>query len=122
MYRVGCCRFPNLREIKLLDLSLRQGHSSVLGEYKNRISYVFDTSNLLHCFLYAVVGANVPVQQLVVEGLEWDFWNIQSAFLTSRSLTHLKELKIVIEGGFPDVYSLHEQKQMLTAFVQRSTV
>ncbi|KAH6667276.1 hypothetical protein B0J14DRAFT_677165 [Halenospora varia] len=108
-------RFPNLREIKLLDPSPGQEHSSVL-EYTNSINDVFDTSKLLHCFLYAVVGANVPVQQLVVEGLEWDFWNIRSASLTSRSLTHLKELKVVIEGGFSNEYSLHEQKQMLTAF------
>jgi hypothetical protein len=108
-------RFPNLREIKLLDPSPGQEHSSVL-EYTNSINDVFDTSKLLHCFLYAVVGANVPVQQLVVEGLEWDFWNIRSTSLTSRSLTHLKELKVVIKGGFSDEYSLHEQKQMLTAF------
>jgi hypothetical protein len=111
-------RFPNLREIKLLDPSPSEELSSVL-EYTlgdNWINDAFDTSKLLHCFLYAVVGANVPVQQLVVEGLEWDFWNLRSASLTSRSLSHLKELKIVIEGGFSDEYSLHEQKQMLTAF------
>jgi hypothetical protein len=111
-------RFPNLKAIKLLDPSPGPGYSSV-PEYASSeqwISDPFDIKKLLHCFLYAVVRASVPVQQLIVEGLEWDFWNTRSASLTSRSLSHLKDLKIVIEDGFPDSYFLYEQQQMLTAF------
>lgn len=109
-------RFPNLKAIKLLDPSPGPGYSCVPGHALSGqwISDPFDIKKLLHCFLYAVARASVPVQQLIVEGLEWDFWNARSASLFSRSLINLKDLKIVIEDGFPDAYSLHEQQQMLT--------
>jgi hypothetical protein len=110
-------RFPNLKAIKLLDPSPGPGYSCVPGHALSEqwISDPFDIKKLLHCFLYAVARASVPVQQLTVEGLERDFWNTCSASLFSRSLINLKDLNIVIEGGFPDAYSLHEQQQMLTA-------
>lgn len=76
-------RFPNLNAIKLLDSSPGPGYSCVLGHASSEqwISDPFDIKKLLHCFLYAVARASVPVQQLIVEGLEWDFWNTHSASL-----------------------------------------
>lgn len=111
-------RFPNLKAIKLLNPSPGPEYSYV-PEYASSEQWIcdpFGINTLLHCFLYAVLKASMPVQQLIVEGLEWDFWNTRNASLTSRSLSHLNNLKIVIEGGFPDTYYLHEQRKMISTF------
>ena len=57
-------RFPNLNVIKLLDPSPGPEYSCIPEHASSEqwISDPFDIKKLLHCFLYAVVRASVPVQ------------------------------------------------------------